>query len=78
MSGNPSYSQFACIGTGFSGIALGCSIKRWYGISDVRFFEKNDDLGGTWLVNQYPGTNASLARFWHCSAVKLTLSRVCL
>ncbi|QYS93243.1 hypothetical protein H0G86_000628 [Trichoderma simmonsii] len=55
MSGNPSYSQFACIGTGFSGIALGCSIKRWYGISDVRFFEKNNDLGGTWLVNQYPG-----------------------
>ncbi|OTA01868.1 hypothetical protein A9Z42_0021930 [Trichoderma parareesei] len=49
------YSQFACIGTGFSGIALGCTIKRWYGISDIRFIEKNSDLGGTWFVNQYPG-----------------------
>ncbi|KAL7947826.1 hypothetical protein V8C42DRAFT_351787 [Trichoderma barbatum] len=55
MSGKPTYSQFACIGTGFSGIALGCTIKRWYGVSDIRFFEKNSDLGGTWLVNQYPG-----------------------
>lgn len=63
MSDKPSYSQFACIGTGFSGIALGCSIKRWYGISDVRFFEKNDDLGGTWLVNQYPGTSILFLAF---------------
>ncbi|EHK22596.1 uncharacterized protein TRIVIDRAFT_179915 [Trichoderma virens Gv29-8] len=55
MSDKPTYSQFACIGTGFSGIALGCTAKRWYGISDIRFFEKNSDLGGTWLVNQYPG-----------------------
>ncbi|KAL7938361.1 hypothetical protein V8C35DRAFT_150824 [Trichoderma chlorosporum] len=55
MSDKYTYSQFACIGTGFSGIALGCTVKRWYGISDIRFFEKESDLGGTWFVNQYPG-----------------------
>ncbi|RKL41678.1 hypothetical protein BFJ72_g5570 [Fusarium proliferatum] len=49
------YSQFACIGAGFSGIALGATLKRWYGITDVRFFERHSDLGGTWYANKYPG-----------------------
>ncbi|CCC13139.1 unnamed protein product [Sordaria macrospora k-hell] len=50
-----SYSQFACIGTGFSGIALGATLQRWYGITDIRFFDKQTKLGGAWHVNQYPG-----------------------
>lgn len=50
-----SYSQFACIGSGFSAIGLGATLKRWYGITDVRFFERHGDLGGTWFTNQYPG-----------------------
>ncbi|KAG5977502.1 hypothetical protein E4U55_006745 [Claviceps digitariae] len=49
------YSQFACIGSGFSAIGLGASLKRWYGITDIRFFERHSDLGGTWLANKYPG-----------------------
>ncbi|KYK59859.1 hypothetical protein DCS_00993 [Drechmeria coniospora] len=49
------YSQFACIGSGFSAIGLGATLKRWYGITDVRFFERHEDLGGTWFVNTYPG-----------------------
>jgi cation diffusion facilitator CzcD-associated flavoprotein CzcO len=53
----PSYSQFACIGTGFSAIGLGATLKRWYGIDDVRFFERHSQLGGTWFVNQYPGNH---------------------
>ena len=51
----PSYSRFACIGSGFSAVALGATLQRWYGITDVRFFERHDDLGGTWFVNRYPG-----------------------
>ncbi|KAK3385465.1 hypothetical protein B0H63DRAFT_433197 [Podospora didyma] len=51
----PSYSQFACIGSGFSAIGLGATLQRWYGISDIRFFERHSDLGGTWFINQYPG-----------------------
>ncbi|KAM0228028.1 hypothetical protein ACHAPO_011054 [Fusarium lateritium] len=49
------FSQYACIGAGFSGIALGATLKRWYGITDVRFFERHSDLGGTWFANKYPG-----------------------
>ncbi|KAF9875446.1 hypothetical protein CkaCkLH20_07266 [Colletotrichum karsti] len=55
VNGGGFYSQFACVGTGFSGIGLGATLRRWYNIGDIRFFERNDDLGGTWLVNQYPG-----------------------
>ena len=50
-----SYSQFACIGAGFSGIGLGATLKRWYGINDVRIFDRESELGGTWTINQYPG-----------------------
>ncbi|KAK1749845.1 ACB 4-hydroxyacetophenone monooxygenase [Echria macrotheca] len=50
-----SYSQFACIGAGFSGICLGATLKRWHDITDVRIFERESDLGGTWVINQYPG-----------------------
>ncbi|KAK0611210.1 hypothetical protein B0T14DRAFT_488027 [Immersiella caudata] len=49
------YTQFACIGTGFSAIALGATLSRWYGITSVAFFDRTHDLGGTWTVNQYPG-----------------------
>ena len=54
------YSQFVCIGTGFSGIGLGATLKRWYGITDIQFFERHDDLGGTWHENTYPGDFFSL------------------
>lgn len=49
------YTQFACIGTGFSGIGLGATLKRWYGITDVQLFDAASDAGGTWNVNTYPG-----------------------
>lgn len=57
------YSQFACIGTGFSAIGLGATLKRWYGITDIQFFERHEQLGGTWFVNQYPGTYLLLSPF---------------
>lgn len=50
-----SYSQIACISLGFSAIGLDATLMRWYGISDVRFFERHSDLGGTWFANMYPG-----------------------
>ena len=54
------YSRFACIGAGFSGIGIGATLKRWYGITDIQIFEREADLGGTWFINKYPGT------FWSC------------
>lgn len=51
----PTYSQFACIGTGLSAIALGVTLKRWYQMDDIRFFERHGDCGGTWHISSYPG-----------------------
>ena len=66
-----SYTQFACIGTGFSAIGLGATLKRWYGIDDIAFFEKHSKLGGTWHISQYPGMFASPGDFvfYLCSRV---------
>ncbi|KAJ5555993.1 flavoprotein [Penicillium frequentans] len=50
-----SYSQIACIGTGLSAIALGATLKRWYDMDDVHFFERHTDCGGTWHISSYPG-----------------------
>ncbi len=55
------YSQFACIGAGFSGIGIGATLKRWYGITDIQIFEREADLGGTWFINKYPGKLHSLS-----------------
>jgi cation diffusion facilitator CzcD-associated flavoprotein CzcO len=54
------YSRFACIGAGFSGIGLGATLKRWYGITDIRIFERHDHVGGTWYANRYPGAGCDI------------------
>ena len=42
------------IGAGFSGIGLAVRLQA-EGLDDVVILEKEDDLGGTWYVNTYPG-----------------------
>jgi cation diffusion facilitator CzcD-associated flavoprotein CzcO len=52
----PYFSQVACVGTGLSAVALGAQLNRWYGLRDIRFFERHSTSGGTWWINSYPGT----------------------
>ena len=54
------YTQFACIGSGFSGIGLGTTLRRWHNITDLAIFERESSLGGTWTTNQYPGAACDL------------------
>lgn len=56
------FSEFACIGSGFSAIGLGATLKRWYDIEDIQFFERNAELGGTWYNNRYPGTQLIMTK----------------
>lgn len=49
------YSRIGCIGTGFSGIGVGASLYRWYGVTDIQFFDRRESAGGTWFANTYPG-----------------------
>jgi cation diffusion facilitator CzcD-associated flavoprotein CzcO len=51
----PSFSQIACVGAGLSAVALGATLKRWYDLDDIHFFERHPTSGGTWYINSYPG-----------------------
>lgn len=42
------------IGSGFAGLCMGIRLKQ-AGIEDFTILERNDAIGGTWLVNNYPG-----------------------
>lgn len=49
----------AIIGTGFSGLAAATALVK-EGIDDFVMFERSEDIGGTWLVNRYPGAEVDL------------------
>ncbi|OBJ10905.1 NAD(P)/FAD-dependent oxidoreductase [Mycobacterium sp. 1465703.0] len=42
------------VGAGFGGIGAAIQLKR-LGYDNIVIFEREDDLGGTWHVNRYPG-----------------------
>jgi hypothetical protein len=42
------------IGAGISGIVAGIKLQSLPEL-DLTIYEKNDDVGGTWLENRYPG-----------------------
>jgi cation diffusion facilitator CzcD-associated flavoprotein CzcO len=42
------------VGAGFGGIGAGIQLKRM-GYQNVVIVDREDDLGGTWYVNHYPG-----------------------
>jgi cation diffusion facilitator CzcD-associated flavoprotein CzcO len=42
------------IGSGFAGLGMGIQLKK-AGFHNFVILEKNDDLGGTWRDNHYPG-----------------------
>ncbi|MEJ9077729.1 NAD(P)/FAD-dependent oxidoreductase [Gordonia malaquae] len=52
--------QAIIVGAGFGGIGAGIELKR-QGITDLAILEREDDLGGTWHVNHYPGLAVDIA-----------------
>jgi cation diffusion facilitator CzcD-associated flavoprotein CzcO len=53
-SAPPVDTQVAIIGSGFAGICMAIRLKL-RGMDDFVVLEKDDDLGGTWRDNTYPG-----------------------
>lgn len=43
------------IGAGFSGVYLGIRIPQRLRNVDLKIYEKNSGVGGTWWENRYPG-----------------------
>ena len=52
--------QAIVVGTGFGGMGAAISLKR-LGIDDFVMLDREDDLGGTWHVNRYPGLAVDIA-----------------
>jgi cation diffusion facilitator CzcD-associated flavoprotein CzcO len=48
------------VGAGFGGMGAAISLKR-LGYDDLLILEREDDLGGTWHVNRYPGLAVDIA-----------------
>ncbi|KAH7490392.1 hypothetical protein FOMA001_g2358 [Fusarium oxysporum f. sp. matthiolae] len=55
----PRKLKVVCIGAGFAGLMLSYQHKHGdaplENFMDLKIYGKNDDIGGTWLVNTYPG-----------------------
>ncbi|KAJ4176006.1 hypothetical protein NW759_017577, partial [Fusarium solani] len=54
----PRKIRVVCIGAGYAGLMLSYKWKHETPMTDfidLRIYEKNADVGGTWLVNRYPG-----------------------
>ncbi len=50
----PHEQNICVIGTGFAGICAGVKLKQ-AGFDKLVIYETNKEVGGTWLVNKYPG-----------------------
>lgn len=48
------------IGAGFSGILLAYHIQKQCENVEFKIYEKNHDIGGTWLENRYPGCGCDI------------------
>ena len=48
------------VGTGFGGMGAAIQLKR-LGINDFVMLDRENDLGGTWHVNRYPGLAVDIA-----------------
>jgi cation diffusion facilitator CzcD-associated flavoprotein CzcO len=52
--------EVTIVGAGFGGMGAAISLKR-LGHDDLLILEREDDLGGTWHVNHYPGLAVDIA-----------------
>ncbi|MBC6448725.1 flavin-containing monooxygenase [Actinokineospora xionganensis] len=52
--------EVVIVGAGFGGMGAAIEFKR-QGVKDLLILEREDDLGGTWHVNRYPGLAVDIA-----------------
>lgn len=47
--------KVVCVGAGASGLLVAYKLQRHFDDLDLKIFEKNVDISGTWYENRYPG-----------------------
>lgn len=55
------------IGAGISGIALGAQLRSKLDLAarDIRIFERQSGIGGTWHINRYPGVACDIPAIFY-------------
>ena len=57
---SPDIFDVAIVGSGFGGLCMAIALQR-EGIDNFIILEKDEDFGGTWRVNDYPGAACDVA-----------------
>ncbi|CAI6016935.1 unnamed protein product [Clonostachys chloroleuca] len=52
--------RVVCVGAGASGIQIAYKAEHALENIDLQIYEKNGDIGGTWLENRYPGCTCDI------------------
>lgn len=52
--------RMICVGAGAAGLQIAYKAERVLENVDLQIYEKNDDVGGTWLENTYPGCTCDI------------------
>lgn len=52
--------KLICVGAGAGGLQVAYKAERLLRDVEVVIYEKNDDIGGTWLENRYPGCTCDI------------------
>uniref|UniRef100_A0A8H7KCV7 FAD/NAD(P)-binding domain-containing protein n=1 Tax=Bionectria ochroleuca TaxID=29856 RepID=A0A8H7KCV7_BIOOC len=60
--GQRKHIRIACLGAGYSGLMMAIIFSRRLQGKNAEFviYERNEDLGGTWLENRYPGCKCDI------------------
>ena len=64
ISEQPIYTKrhlrMVCVGAGAAGLQIAYKAKRILENVELQIYEKNSDVGGTWLENRYPGCTCDI------------------
>lgn len=52
---NERHLRIICVGAGASGLLFAYKLQRNFSNFDLVIYEKNEEVGGTWWENKYPG-----------------------
>lgn len=52
--------RIVCVGAGAAGLQLAYKAGRLLEDYELQIYEKNHDIGGTWLENRYPGCQCDI------------------
>jgi cation diffusion facilitator CzcD-associated flavoprotein CzcO len=52
--------RIVCVGAGASGLQIAYKAERALENYELQIYDKNDDVGGTWLENVYPGCTCDI------------------